>query len=169
MISPRSNFSLIKAKFHELAPAINKGAGFRQRRSNLIHSSPAVLGRPRPCWFGKLIPEVSSAHMVSISSLSAELVRFWKGPLLQPGPDQQPEHSRPPVKSHHLAFLEAVIKLGQRGQAGTGHTGTKRMNVLVVKLRQISVFARNYFPAGKKKKKAVESGVKELRVLGSLS
>lgn len=83
MISPRLNFSLIKAKFHGLAPAIKKGAGFRQRRSYLIHSSPAVLGRPRPCWFGKLIPEVSSPHMVSISSLSAELVRFWNGPLLQ--------------------------------------------------------------------------------------
>lgn len=47
-----------------------------------------------------------------------------------------------------------MIILGQRGQAGTGRTGTRRINVQVVKLRQISVFARNNIPAAKKKKKA---------------
>lgn len=81
--------------------------------------SPYVLGRLRPCWFGKLIPGVSSPHMVSISSLSAELVRFWNGPLLQdstwtrPG---APEHSRPLIKFHHLVFLEA---------SGCDYTGTE--------------------------------------------
>lgn len=121
----------------------------------LSDSSPYVLGRLRPCRFGKLIPEVSSAHMVSISSLYAELLRFWNGPVLQdstctrPG---APEHSRPIIKFHHLLVLEAGIILGRRGQVGTGHTGTESINVLVVKFRQILVFVSNYFPAPTKRK-----------------
>lgn len=148
MISPRLNFSLIKAKFHQLAPAINKAARVRQRRTDPIRLVSNVLGRLRPCWFGKLIPEVSSPHMVSISSLSAELLGFWSRPLLQdstwtrPG---APEHSGPLIKFPHVLGLSVII-LGRRGQVGTGHTGTKRINVLVVKFRQIPYSQATIFP-----------------------
>lgn len=151
MISPRLNFSLIKAKFRELAPAINKRARLRQRHTYLIR---LVSKRLRPCWFGKLIPEVSSPHMVSISSLSAELVRFWNGPLLQaqPGPDQEPWNTH--VHSSNFP----------RGDKwGLVITGTKRINVLIVKLRQISAFARNKKETRKQTKGSASSRFSSLK------
>lgn len=57
--------------------------------------SPCMPGSPRPCWLGKLIPEVSSAHMVSITSFPAELTGSGTDlcSRTQPGPDQEHQNA----------------------------------------------------------------------------
>lgn len=135
MISPRLNFSLIKPKFCELAPAIDKQAHLRQRRADIIRlvSVHAGASASVPAWKVDSRSFFTPHGFNHLCSCGAR--RFWNRPLLQdstwtrPG---APEHSCRLIKFHHLfsffpLFSDKKKKsiLIQPRAKQTGYTGTE--------------------------------------------
>lgn len=109
MISPRLNFSLIKPKFCELAPAIDKQAHLRQRRTDIIrrvsvHAGASASVPARKVDSRSFFTPHGFNHLFSCGAH-----RFWNKPLLQDSTWTRPgarEHSCRLIKFHHLfSFL----------------------------------------------------------------
>lgn len=138
MISPRLNFSLIKAKFCELAPAIDKRANRRQRRADIIRLVSVRAGMSA----SMLVRKVDSRSFFSSHGFnhpfSCRAHRFWNSP---PGVNlDQTRSTTTLMSSNHIpsSLLSSILRQKEqkdpktfqyRPEPKTGWTGTVRQVV----------------------------------------
>lgn len=116
MISAGSDFALIKATFHTLAPATNKGGPSRRRRSYLSRRVSIRAGTSAASESG--FQKFLHPHMVSISPGTDPCSRTPPGP----GTRRAPEHSRPNSKPT-LTSGHRRRSRRRRAQPGPADTG----------------------------------------------